>query len=215
MATTHIRTLLFDLGNVLFDLDIPATERALTGLLGEQAPGFKSWAEDTRFFERFETGELSNAEFVREIQGRCVPGTTVQAITAAWNAMLLGMPESRLTWLKELSTEFRVALLSNTNDLHITWVRAYLRNAYGIGSFEDEFFHKVYYSHEIGARKPEAAAFQHVLDDLGVTGTEVLFVDDVDENTAQAASMGIQVQLHQPGREIRDYLPLYLRKVIG
>lgn len=215
MNRPRITTLLFDLGNVLFDLDIPATEKSLSRILGDQTSEFKDKAIRARFFEQYETGRISDQGFIAYIQSHSRPGTTEAEITSAWNAMLLGMPADRLRWLKELRKLYRVALLSNTNALHITWVRNYLDQQHGERHFEENCFDRVYYSHEIGARKPNQAAFQHVLDDLGISPSDMLFIDDIQENTRAALSMGIASIAHPPGREIMEALPRYIRSVIS
>lgn len=210
MADTKITTLLFDLGNVLFDLDIPATERELAVLLGERATEFRSWTIHNQFFERYETGRISDSDFVGQINQYCLPGTKNEEIISAWNAMLVGMTLERLTWLKELRQTYRVALLSNTNALHIKWVHHYLEQTYQIIRFEEDYFDRVYYSHEIAARKPNEEAFRFVLEELGVSPGEVLFMDDVEGNIQSAGEMGIQAVLHIPKTEIIEKFPRYL-----
>ncbi|MCF8237020.1 MAG: HAD family phosphatase [Saprospiraceae bacterium] len=212
MQKKRISTILFDLGNVLFDLDIPATERALSTLMGDSVIPFKTWARDNQFFERFEIGEISNDLFVSEIKKHCVADTSDQSIIDAWNAMLVGMPPKRMTWLEELRSSYRIALLSNTNGLHINWVRAYFQETHALTEYEDKFFDRAYYSHDIGARKPDKQAYAVVLEDLGVRADEVFFIDDVLENTITAATMGIRVHQHIPGTEIMNHLSAYIRK---
>lgn len=212
MADTKITTLLFDLGNVLFDLNIPATERALARVLGERTTEFRSWTIHNHFFERYEIGEISDSDFVGQINQYCLPGTKNEEIISAWNAMLVGMPLERLTWLKELRKTYRVALLSNTNALHIKWVHHYLEQKYQITQFEEDCFDRVYYSHEIRARKPDAAAFRYVLENLGVNPEEVLFIDDVKENYLGAKTVDIVAIQHSPNFKIETMLPAYLNR---
>lgn len=211
MADTKITTLLFDLGNVLFDLDIPATERALAVLLGKRATEFRKWSTQSEFFEQYETGKISDLDFIGQFKQYCLPGTKNEQIVTAWNAMLMGMPLKRLTWLKELRKTYRVAVLSNTNALHIKWVHHYLEQKYQITEFEEDHFDRVYYSHLIQARKPDEKVYRFVLDDLEVSPKEVLFIDDVAENIRSADEIGIQTVLHKPDTEIMDKFTEYLK----
>lgn len=210
MGKSGVTTLLFDLGNVLFDLDIPATERAFASLLGDRRVQFSDWAVRNRFFERYEKGEITDKEFVETIGSQCQSEVSEDEVITAWNAMLIGMPESRLTWLKELRKTYQVALLSNTNALHITKVRQWLQQEHGIMHFEETYFDRVYYSHEIGARKPETRAYQMVIQDLETAVTSTLFIDDVQANIQGAQQLGIQAIWHKPTDEIRVKLPEYL-----
>ena len=50
---------------------------------------------------------------------------------------------------------------------------------------------KIYVSHEIGARKPEAAAFRAVVADMGMAPQRILFFDDIAENVAGARACGV------------------------
>lgn len=215
MGTLRVTTLLFDLGNVLFDLDIPATEKALNKLLGQGAHHFAVWARDNRFFERFETGEIDNDAFIGTILEKCSPETTATDVILAWNAMLLGMPANRLAWLEELRVNYQVALLSNTNGLHIHWVHDYFREAHALTDYEDKYFDRVYYSHAIGARKPNREAYRFVLQDLDVTPQEVLFIDDNLENCLGARQVGIHAVHHSPERMIERCLDDYLTDIPG
>jgi glucose-1-phosphatase len=52
-------------------------------------------------------------------------------------------------------------------------------------------FRKVYVSNEIGARKPEAAAFAAVIADMGIPPQRILFFDDSGANVAGAKACGL------------------------
>ncbi len=48
----------------------------------------------------------------------------------------------------------------------------------------------MYFSHEIGHRKPFEEYFQYIVDDLGCSPSDVVFVDDSPENVAGAEAFG-------------------------
>ena len=62
----------------------------------------------------------------------------------------------------------------------------------------DDLVDGSYYSSEIGAMKPDRVFFERVLDDLGLSGDRVGFVDDVPANVESARSVGIRAVLHDP-----------------
>jgi FMN phosphatase YigB (HAD superfamily) len=194
-----IKNILFDFGNVILDLDIPATTYAFRALMADDA-AFETASRthvQHRLFERYETGQISEAAFFEALRATADRPFTDAALREAWNAMLLGLPAHRFGTLTALRPRYRLFMLSNTNATHIAWVHDYLLRTYGMRDFEQRFFDKVYYSHEIGHRKPDAAAFRFVLDDAGIAAHETLFVDDVPENTAAAASLGFQTLTHR------------------
>lgn len=202
--------LLFDLGNVIVDLDIPATYSGMGTLTQSKQPEFKAFLAESRWLERFETGLLEETTFLEGLVRYANPGVTVADLTEAWNAMLVDIPLPRLDWLKALRKDYKVALLSNTNAIHLRWVHHFLRDRHGINNFESAFFDAVYYSHEIGHRKPDVSCYQWVLQALNSEPRRVLFIDDVAENTEMARTLGIVACTHPVGAEVMHCLPDYL-----
>lgn len=208
---TDIRPyLLFDLGNVLIDLDIPATYRALQHLTAGKGDAFARFLEEQDWLHAYETGLISDDQFLTEILPFTPPGTDADTLRDAWNAMLIGIPAKRLAWLEGLRHDFRVGLLSNTNGIHLAWVYRHLEEVHGVWNFEERYFDHVFYSHHIGAKKPDVACFEMVLDSLNIAAEHILFVDDLEENVRAADSRGMQAVVHPAGEEIMDRLPVYL-----
>ncbi len=54
-----------------------------------------------------------------------------------------------------------------------------------------ELFDHTYASHQMGVLKPQAAAFAHVVSDLGVPAQRVAFFDDTPVNVEAAAGAGL------------------------
>jgi putative hydrolase of the HAD superfamily len=96
-----------------------------------------------------------------------------------------------MDFLKQLREEnqYKLVLLSNTNELHMDWVKKYV-------PFFPEFkscFHNFYLSHEINLRKPDKEIFELVLKENNFIPSETLFVDDTKENTDAAEKLGIHI----------------------
>ena len=53
---------------------------------------------------------------------------------------------------------------------------------------------KLYYSHEIGERKPDAAAFEYVLNDSGFDPSKTVLFDDLKDNLESANKLGIRTE---------------------
>jgi len=81
-------------------------------------------------------------------------------------------------------------LLSNTNALHVPYFVSLLKTQHGFEEMES-LFEKVYYSHELGMRKPDRAIYEFVLRDAGIVPEETLFIDDREENILAARELGI------------------------
>ena len=190
-----IKNIILDFGDVLINLDKPATARAMLpyGFSGV-TPSLDS------LFKDYEKGLLASSEFLDEVSTH-FPDANREYLIQAWNAILLDFPEERLQFLERLSSEnqYKLFLLSNTNDLHMERVRQQI-GMERYNRFKNSF-DAFYLSYEMGMRKPDEEIFQFVLDQNHLMAEETFFVDDVQENTNAAARLGIHVWNLQVGQE--------------
>ncbi|WP_460219214.1 HAD family hydrolase [Psychroserpens sp. MEBiC05023] len=179
-----IKTLIFDFGDVFINLDKQgAMENAL------HLFGLKELPEDLIAINSlYEQGLMTTNEFL-EFYTTNFPKLSKQSIIDAWNYILKDFPNHRLDFLKQLNKDnnYKLILLSNTNDLHISWIKEEVH-------FYEEFktcFDQFYLSHEIGLRKPNTDIYKYVLKHNQLKPEECLFIDDTKENTDTASSLGI------------------------
>ncbi|KAG0298214.1 hypothetical protein BGZ97_004146 [Linnemannia gamsii] len=189
-----LKALIFDLGNVLLRLNQSATAEGFKALGATNFPTL-SQHHNSQIIVDFETGKISPEEFrtsIRTSLGLPESVTDIQ-FDAAWNAMLLDFPKDRLELMRTLKKEYgyKVYLLSNTNSIHIEYVDQVCLQGYEEATLHP-FFDKVYYSHEIGARKPTKEAFEFILRDQNLEAGECLFLDDMPENVEAAKVCGLQ-----------------------
>ena len=181
-----IKTIIFDFGDVFINLDKEgAMQNALTLFDLEEFP------EDLIAINTlYEQGLISSEEFV-EFYTDNFPELSEKDIIDAWNFILKDFPKERLAFLQKLKEEnkFKLILLSNTNELHINWVKEHV-------SFYEEFktcFDQFYLSHEINLRKPNDDIYQFVLKQNKLKAEECLFIDDTKDNTDTASTLGIHI----------------------
>ena len=177
--------LIFDFGNVLIEID-PARSIEAFQTLGAQA----DLHLDADFFQDFETGAITAAEFRRALRSQLRWASAESSIDRAWNELLLEVQPRTLAKLHQLRAKgYKLALLSNTNPIHIDEVRRRL-GPFGYGEFA-RCFERIFYSYEMGLRKPDPAIYAAVDRELGITSpAEVLFIDDNAANIAAAAAYG-------------------------
>jgi len=201
-----IKNIIFDFGNVLFDLDLPKWEKELSHLYGSQFD--LAWKElrKKNVFELYETGGMQTPEFISNL--RFVSGMSLdeKAVVAAWNAIFVAMPARRFDLLLRLRKQYNVFLLSNINDLHARWIEGYLLREHHIYDFEQRYFDGLYYSHLVRLRKPSRDIYEYVLADAELAPESTVFFDDVEQNIAAARTCGIQAFLHPAGKDIEDHL---------
>ena len=195
-----INTIIFDFGNVFVNLDIEAAHKhALETFqiesLSEEMLGFNSF---------YEQGLISTDEFL-EFYSENFPKLSKEALIDIWNFMLKDFPESRLDFLKAIqqSSKYKLILLSNTNALHIDYIKDHV-------SFYEEFkncFDAFYLSHEINLVKPNQDIFEFFLIKNKLKAEECLFIDDNQENINTANTLKIKTWHINP--ETEDVINLY------
>ncbi|HEY8783261.1 MAG TPA: HAD family phosphatase [Mucilaginibacter sp.] len=191
----NIKNIIFDYGNVIFSLDFSRSRQAWNDLGIDNADTFYGHKVQDKIFDGFERGEVAADEFrdyIRKIANH--PNLADQQINDAWNSLLVGVPKGNHELLLSLKPKYRTFLLSNINPIHYDYVTNYLKAEFGFDS-NDHLFEKVYYSHLIGKRKPDAEIFHQVLTENTLNPAETLFIDDSPQHIAAAQKLGIQTYL--------------------
>ena len=199
-----IDTIIFDFGDIFINLDKEATISGLKKL------GMTEWnSELDRLNLLFETGDISHEDFLKGFQEQ-LPNASIEEILEAWNAVLLDFPLYRLEFLQMLSKKYRLFLLSNTDSIHIET----FENKSGTSFYSDFYqcFEKVYFSFEIGMRKPNPVVFQYLINKHELSPKRTLFVDDKKENTDSAAVLGFHIWNLQVGKE--DVVDLFEKQIL-
>jgi putative hydrolase of the HAD superfamily len=205
-----IKNILFDFGNVLFDIDLPVIEHKLRLLMGDAFDEAYAGLRRDKVFELYETGGISSEEFVDTIRCSVSPALSAEHVTDVWNAIFISMPRHRFDMLLRLRQQYKVFLLSNINDLHERWIAEYMVREHGLVDYESRFFDGVYFSHLIRLRKPDRAIYEYVLSDAEILPEQTVFFDDVQANIDAANAVGIRGILHPVGTEIETHVAAVL-----
>ncbi len=198
-----IKTIIFDFGGVLLDIDMQRTIHSFEAL-GLDAVSWMTrpstdnevggtlchGAAASKLMDEYQTGKISTEDFLGDALKGCDEGTTWQQVVDAWNDWLLGVPVEKLEFARQLRKEgYRVYLLSNTNEEH--W--RFMLPRYFPQSL-DTYFDGVYLSQELGIAKPDLLIFPHVLNDIEAKAEECLYIDDTKVNCEAAQKLGIHTQ---------------------
>lgn len=190
-----VKNIIFDYGNVIFNIDFGITQKTLTDLGIPHAGQFFGHRQQDAIFDLFDRGEITAAEFRNKIREAAANASlTDDAIDKAWNAMLLGIDDGNHELLLELKSKYRTFLMSNINEIHYNFIMNYLDKHFGFEG-NDHLFEKVYYSHFTGKRKPDPAFFQQLLNENNLIAAETLFIDDSPQHLESAKQLGIQTFL--------------------
>ncbi|NAS30905.1 HAD-IA family hydrolase [Flavobacteriaceae bacterium R38] len=201
-----IQNIIFDFGDIFIDLDKSATLKAMQEFGLHQVTD-----EMTEVNKKYEKGLISTPDFISYYKGK-FPDASEKNLSDAWNAIILDFPEHRLDFIENLAkkNEFRLFLLSNTNELHIERVIERM-NINRYNQFKN-CFEKFYLSYEINLRKPDLEIYNHVIDQNNLSVENTLFIDDTKENTEAAAVLGMKTWNLIPGAD--DITQLFNNKIL-
>ena len=189
----NIDTLIFDLGEVIVDINTQKTVTAFSSLFQIDASTIFSFQHQISLFNQFEKGFITAAEF--RVQLRTVVNNhtaTDEEIDNAWNAMLGITQQEKLDILKELKRTYKVFALSNTNNIHINHINKDIKKRNGAFDCLENYFHHAYYSHDLNTRKPDRAIFDKIILLENINVNAALFIDDRIENIKTAQDLGFQ-----------------------
>jgi FMN phosphatase YigB (HAD superfamily) len=199
-----INTIIFDFGDIFVNLEKETSIHEFKKL-GLDGPNEDLVAMN----DLFERGKITELQFIEGFQ-KYIPEADLLDIRKAWNSVIGEFPLYRLEFLQMLATKYRLFLLTNTDATHISR----FEHMVGISFFSDFYqcFEKVYYSFEMGMRKPEPEIFNYILKKHDLSPKRTLFVDDKKENTDAAAALGIQVWNLNVGQE--DVVDLFEKNIL-
>lgn len=186
---TGIKNIIFDFGRVLLNINPSLTRQALLRLQFRPNKGVEGRKDDD-VVALLEAGKITSEEFIDIVLQAVEENTSREEVISAWNAMLLDFPESHVTCLRNLKKDYRLFLLSNSNQIHYDHYALTFKEAHG---FElSELFEKMWFSFEVGLIKPDTEIFRYVLNDANLRPDETLFVDDTLVHVEAAEKVGIR-----------------------
>lgn len=188
----NIDAIIFDIGNVLVDIDYEVMVKEFTKIATIDFHQIVTYSHQDKVFDQYEKGLISTTNFRNILRKYLKPDITDKEIDTAWNSILINYPAENFDLLKTLRIKYQLYALSNINDLHIAAIDVAVQNHFGVEDMSS-YFHRAYYSHQMGHRKPEPEIYHMVLQQSNLNPEKTLFIDDKLENITAAAALGIQV----------------------
>ena len=156
-----VKVLLFDLGGVIIDIDPSNTINTLRSLSKDPSNNFsgldyrysKEKSPLLQIFFEYEKGNISDDIFrdgIRKIGNIDASNSKIDSI---WNSVIVKIYRDLLDIIFSLRNRFKIMILSNTNYIHKKHFNQLVVEMYG--KRFDELFDMVFYSYELGTRKPE------------------------------------------------------------
>jgi FMN phosphatase YigB (HAD superfamily) len=176
--------LLFDLGRVVIDIDFDKALACWAGHAGcEPAQLVGRFARD-EIYQRHETGSIDDAEFFAGLRTSLGIDLSDAQFLEGWNAIFAGEMPGIGSLLMRAGTRVPLYAFSNTNNAHVEHFSHVYADVLG-------HFREIFLSSAIGLRKPDAAAYDHVVQAIGVPAERIVFFDDLAENIDGARARGL------------------------
>ncbi len=167
----------------------------LTGMPAEEIP---RRIGPSGLVARYESGQIESRDFVRELSALLGLQCSYEEFCEIWSSIFQPATLVSEDLLRRVAARYRMVLLSNTNELHITMVRATYPHL--------QHFHALVLSHEVGAMKPSPLIYQRAVEAAGCLPEECFFTDDIAEYVEGARRYGIDAVQFQSAAQIEAEL---------
>jgi putative hydrolase of the HAD superfamily len=198
VTSPKLRAIIFDIGRVLIRVNVA---RAMTGLADgvslspeevwsalEKDPRWKDWQE----------GRMSPQNWHLYVSRRLGSKLSFAQFVEVWNRALDPTPIHENGFLDQLAKRYRLAVLSNTDPLHV----AHMERTYAFfGLFPARI-----YSCRVGASKPNPVIYKEALQACKVRAQEAIYVDDVPAYAQAAAQLGMHGIVFQSPEQLQSDL---------
>jgi FMN phosphatase YigB (HAD superfamily) len=191
--------LLFDLGRVVLDIDFDNAIACWAGHAGCEPDDIVKRFVRAEDFHHHEMGKISDAVYFESLRGSLGIGISDAQFLEGWNAIFAGEMPGIAPLLKRAAQRMPLYAFSNTNNAHVEHFSQAYADVLG-------HFRQLYLSSTIGLRKPDAAAYDHVVKAIGVPAQRIVFFDDLAENIECARAYGLTAVHAKSSADVADAL---------
>ncbi|HET9652659.1 MAG TPA: HAD family phosphatase [Usitatibacter sp.] len=195
----RIEALLFDFGGVLVEIDFGRVCARWAELAGRPVEHVHARFTHGEAYERHERGEMDIAAYCETLRRDLGLELADEQLLDGWQRVFVGEIGATVDLVKRLRGRMPLYVFTNTNVAHYTHLRR--RFAGALAPFD-----RIFASHEMRSRKPQAAAFRQIERETGVALERMLFFDDTAANVEAARALGMPAVLVRGPADVRDAL---------
>lgn len=183
-----IKLIIFDLGKVILDFSFSSVAEGLAGsskhVLYKDPGNVADYLlkHGAGIAVRYESGKIGSEEFYNHIKESLCLDISFDQFKQIWSD-IFRENEGVADLIDRLKMDFRLCLLSNTNELHFEFIR---KNFPVVYKFDNWIL-----SYEAGVMKPDPEIFRIALRKAGVGAEEAIFIDDIRGHVLGAQGLGI------------------------
>jgi len=180
--------LLFDLGRVVIDIDFAKVASRWAEHAGCPPEQIAARFLRDEIYHQHERGAVSDAAFFANLRTQLGIDITDAQFLEGWNAIFVGPMPGIAPLLARAAEKLPLYAFSNTNQPHIDHFSPVYAELL-------DHFREIFLSSAIGLRKPDADAYAHVVQAIGVPAERIVFFDDLAENVDGARACGLKAVL--------------------
>jgi glucose-1-phosphatase len=185
MTLVSADALLFDLGNVVFEVDFNRAFARWAQYASCDAAALRERFSHDLAYRRHEIGAIGHEEYFESLRASLQIDIPDAQFLEGWNAILLDEVPGISAALAQAAARMPVYAFSNSNPAHeACWPDRYAGPL--------AHFRKIFVSSTIRLRKPDAAAFRFVVNEIGVPAERIVFFDDSLGNVESARACALQ-----------------------
>lgn len=181
-----LKTIIFDLGNVIIPFDFRRGYALLESHVNIAAAEIPERIRLTGLVPELESGRIAPRDFVEAINRSLDTQLSYETFCEIWSSIFLPDTLIPIELVQRLREKYRLLVLSNTNAIHFEMVW----EAYPILRHFDHLI----LSHEVKAMKPEPAIFAAAIAAAHAEPGECFFTDDIAAYVEAARQAGLQAE---------------------
>jgi len=199
----NIKTIIFDFGGVLLNLNMQACVDAFARLGYDKIDEWVNHYKQKGLFLLFEEGKISTDDFFTELQKMVDLHVSIDDLKQAYLSFLGDLPQQKLNLILQLRKKYKIYMLSNINQFIFEYCKkTYFETNNHI--FED-YFDKAYLSFELGVCKPDKLIFEKMIANANLIPNQCLFLDDGIKNIETANFLGFNTYFVKPNENFLHF----------
>ncbi|MDR0724600.1 MAG: HAD family phosphatase [Prevotellaceae bacterium] len=207
---SEIKNIVFDFGGVIVDINRTAAIDKFKEIGINNIEELLDLYRQKGIFRKIEDGSMSREDFYAEIcrlTGKRIDG---KDIDQGWLDFIMPVEQAKLDYILKLRAKYKILLLSNTNDIIMSWAMSEKFSTNGKPL--DSYFDELYLSYKLGCMKPDLDIFHIMIKSSGINPAETLFIDDSEANITSGKILGFKTfwfKTENRFSEIEDKIACY------
>ena len=179
-----IKVVLCDLGNVIVFFDDKKIAHGFAKFSDKDEEYIHKFFLNSMARKRFDVGKITAKQLFADFKNKLNLKIGFSQFKKIWCSCFTGVNKDMMHLLNKLKKNYKLVLLSNTDEIHFT----YLNNKHHLTEIFDDFV----LSYKVGHMKPSPGIYLHALKKAREFPTKVVYIDDIKTFVTASKLFGIK-----------------------